>query len=57
MLYMTYAGAAPTLFSCGSYKFGEKETAKERCAHLSQMLGQRDTLDFLRFFKFIRNLL
>nr|CAD2207501.1 unnamed protein product [Meloidogyne enterolobii] len=38
MLYMTYAGAAPSLVSCGNHQFGEK-TAKERCNALNGLLG------------------
>ena len=35
---MAYAGAAPTLVSCGTHKFGENETAKARCNYLNEML-------------------
>ncbi|KAL7072972.1 hypothetical protein ACQ4LE_008186 [Meloidogyne hapla] len=38
MLYMTYAGAAPSLVSCGTHQFLEK-TAKERCNALNELLG------------------
>lgn len=50
MLYMTYAGAAPSLVSCGNHQFEEK-TAKERCNALNGLLG-----DFKRFY-FFRNFL
>uniref|UniRef100_A0A915M211 Uncharacterized protein n=1 Tax=Meloidogyne javanica TaxID=6303 RepID=A0A915M211_MELJA len=43
MLYMTYAGAAPSLVSCGNHQFGEK-TAKERCNALSRLLGDPKSL-------------
>jgi len=46
MLYMTYAGAAPSLVSCGNHQFGEK-TAKERCNALNGLLG-----DSKRFYFF-----
>ncbi|KAI1712227.1 sugar transporter domain-containing protein [Ditylenchus destructor] len=35
MLYMVYAGAAPSLVSCGSKVFVEGETAKERCDYMT----------------------
>jgi hypothetical protein len=44
MLYMTYAGAAPTLIGCGGHQFGEKESAKERCLTLSHLLSNRTEL-------------
>uniref|UniRef100_A0A914H7R5 Uncharacterized protein n=1 Tax=Globodera rostochiensis TaxID=31243 RepID=A0A914H7R5_GLORO len=41
MLYMTYAGAAPTLVSCGQHTFSDAEKPNLRCKALADILGNR----------------
>ncbi|KAI3417546.1 hypothetical protein GPALN_013266 [Globodera pallida] len=41
MLYMTYAGAAPTLVSCGHHNFSDAEKPNLRCKALADILGSR----------------
>ncbi|KAL3084077.1 hypothetical protein niasHS_009210 [Heterodera schachtii] len=37
MLYMTYAGAAPTLLKCGQHVFPDAEKANKRCEALADI--------------------
>uniref|UniRef100_A0A183BK16 Lipocalin n=1 Tax=Globodera pallida TaxID=36090 RepID=A0A183BK16_GLOPA len=45
MLYMTYAGAAPTLVSCGQHSFPDAEKPDERCKALTNIFGNRQKSD------------
>uniref|UniRef100_A0A915DKH5 Major facilitator superfamily (MFS) profile domain-containing protein n=1 Tax=Ditylenchus dipsaci TaxID=166011 RepID=A0A915DKH5_9BILA len=43
MLYMVYAGAAPSLASCGSKVFSPEENGKQRCAYLDSAIAAGGT--------------